>query len=241
MAEKTAIAIRHVHFEDLGTFAAVLSAAGYQIEYVDVGVDDLTTIVPETPDLLVVLGGPIGVYENAAYPFLTTELNLLKARMAADRPTFGVCLGAQLMAAALGAKVYPSGRKEIGFSPLTLSGTGRSGPLRFLEGVPVLHWHGDMFDVPTESNLLAETDICPHQAFARGPNIMGVQFHPEVQALIGFERWLIGHTAELGGAKIDPRALRQDAARFGAALSEAGAKLFSAWLDGLVFRRPDKR
>jgi GMP synthase (glutamine-hydrolysing) len=236
MTDKTALAIRHVHFEDLGTFAAVLSAAGYRLQYLDVGVDDLEALVPTGPDLLIVLGGPVGVYDNAAYPVLDSEMAVLKTRLAANRPTFGICLGAQMMAAALGARVSSSGIKEIGFSPLTLTAAGRQGPMQFLDGVAVLHWHGDMFDVPPGGALLAETPICPHQAFSYGPNLMGVQFHPEAMVRSGFERWLIGHTAELAGAGVDPRALRRDAERFGEALSDAGRKMFAAWLSGLESR-----
>jgi len=233
MVEKTAIAIRHVHFEDLGTFAPALASAGYRVDYVDLGVDDLAALDPLAPELLIALGGPIGVYEDAAYPLMAQEISLLQARLRANRPTLGVCLGAQVMAAALGARVFPSGRKEIGFFPLTLTEAGRRGPLRFLEQVPVLHWHGDMFEVPEGATLLAASDLCPHQAFSLGPNILGTQFHPEAQVLHGFERWLIGHTVELAGAGVSPQALRQDAARFGDALGAAGRDMLSAWLEGL--------
>lgn len=125
MTKKMAVAIRHVHFEDLGTFAEPLSAAGFTIEYRDVGNADYLSFDPLEPDLVVVLGGPIGVYEDAAYPFVADEIAMLQTRLAADRPTLGLCLGAQLIARALGARVYSSGIKEIGFrrcvSPLQAS------------------------------------------------------------------------------------------------------------------------
>lgn len=231
---KTAIAIRHVHFEDLGAFEGALTAAGYRVRYCDIGLNDLPMLDAVEADLVIVLGGPIGVYETDSYPFLSEEIDLLKVRLAGNRPTFGICLGAQLIAAALGAEVGPNGVKEIGFSPLTLTGEGEAGPLRHLADIPVLHWHGDMFEIPVGAVRLAETPLCRNQAFAIGPNVLGVQFHPEADAAAGFERWLIGHACELAGAKIDARRLRRDAEACGAALREAGRAMFSEWLKGLV-------
>lgn len=227
---KQAVAVRHVHFEDLGTFEAVLASAGYEVSYRDVGVHDLGTLEPVEPELLVVLGGPIGVYEDEAYPFLERERDLLKARLAANRPTLGICLGAQLIAAALGARVYPSGVKEIGFAPIALTEAERSGPLRHLANVPVLHWHGDTFDLPEGARHLASTKVCFNQAFALGPNVLGLQFHPEPDLSGGLERWLIGHAAELAAAHIDPRALRAEALRIAPALRGAAQRMLTAWL-----------
>ncbi len=229
---KTAAVIRHVHFEDLGTFEAVLTASGYRVHYYDVGLNELWTLDPAVPDLMVVLGGPVGAYETEAYPFLEEERRLLEKRLASGRPTLGICLGAQMIAAALGAKIAPMGHKEIGFSSLSLTEAGRVGPLRHLEGVPVLHWHGDAFDIPEGAASLATTTLCATQAFAIGPNVLGLQFHPEVNACAGIERWLVGHAAELAAARIDPRALRSDATRYGPALREAARKTFTEWLQG---------
>jgi len=230
---KTAVALRHVAFENLGAFEAVLTAAGYRVHYYDVGVHELRALEPAAADLTVVLGGPIGVYETEAYPFLTEEVALLRERLTAGRPTLGICLGAQLIAAALGAKVVATGQKEIGFSPLTLTPAGAASVLRHLAEVPVLHWHGDMFEIPSGADRLAETPVCPNQAFALGRNVLGVQFHPEADATDGFERWLIGHANELAGAGIDPPALRADAARYGLRLRDAGRVMVTEWLEGL--------
>jgi GMP synthase (glutamine-hydrolysing) len=238
LGARTALAIRHVHFEDLGVFASVLSKAGYHVRYHDVGVDSLEDLDPLAPDLLIILGGPIGVYETNAYPFIQDELSLLQARLGVGRPTFGICLGAQLMAAALGARVAPMGHKEIGFSPLILSDAGSVGPLSHLEAVPVLHWHGDAFEIPSGAQRLATTPLCPAQAFAMGPNILGLQFHPEVDAGAGIERWLVGHAAELAHAGIDPRALREEAAAAGPALRDAAQHMLTDWMDGLERGRP---
>ncbi|MEB2846426.1 glutamine amidotransferase-related protein [Endobacterium cereale] len=123
MTKRKVQAIRHIGFEDLGSFQAPLRAAGYEIEYVDVAEQEVASLDPLAADFLVVLGGPIGVNDHAAYPVITDEIELLRARLAADRPTLGICLGAQVMAAALGARVYPGSQKEIGWSPLELTAT----------------------------------------------------------------------------------------------------------------------
>lgn len=230
---KTAIAIRHIHFEDLGTFEAVLIAAGYKIHYYDIGVQELWTLDPLLADLLVVLGGPVGVYETDTYPFLAEERHILQARLAADLPTLGICLGAQQIAAALNATVAATGMKEIGFSELTLTDAGRVGPLRHLEGVPVLHWHGDAFEIPEGARNLAVTPACTRQAFALGRNVLGLQFHPEVDACAGIERWLVGHALELASAGLDPNALRAAAASVGPALRDASRRMLAEWLEGL--------
>lgn len=233
---KTAVALRHIHFEDLGSFGPALAAAGYEVRHHDAVAGDPAALDPLGPDLLVVLGGPVGVYEADAYPFLAAERAMIARRLAARRPTLGICLGAQLMAAALGAEVRPTGVKEIGFAPLDLTDAGRRGPLRHLDGVPVLHWHGDAFAIPEGAEGLATTPLCATQGFALGPAILGLQFHPEADAEAGLERWLVGHACELAGAGIDPRTLRADAARYGRGLREAATAMLSAWLAGLEGR-----
>src|SRR5260370_28129490 len=140
---KTAIAIRHVHFEDLGSLEPALERAGYRIRYADCCIDDIAALDPVAPDLVVVLGAPIGAYEDEIYPTLKDELNLLEMRLSANRPTIGICLGAQLMARALGACVYPAGLKEIGWGQITLRPAGCESAIRHLgqdnTAVPQLH------------------------------------------------------------------------------------------------------
>jgi GMP synthase (glutamine-hydrolysing) len=223
------LAIRHVPFEDLGLLEPLLRARGYRTSYLDVPVEPVTPEAALEPDLLVVLGGPIGVYETGAYPFLGAEREAVAARVRAGRPTLGVCLGAQLVAAALGADVVATGRKEIGYAPLTLTAEGRSSALAPLDGVRVLHWHGDQFAIPEGAVRLAETPGFPNQAFAIGFHVLGLQFHLEADHT-QIERWLVGHAHELASAGIDPNRIRSDAAAYGPALAEAARRTFDRWL-----------
>src|SRR5580704_17231810 len=116
---RTALAITHVAFEDLGSLGIELTHAGFYIELIDACTTDMHAIDALDPDLIVTLGGPDGVYDHDAYPFIEVEIELLRSRLAAKRPTLGICLGAQLMAAALGARVYPGLHgKELGWAPI---------------------------------------------------------------------------------------------------------------------------
>lgn len=228
--KKKALVLRHVHFEDLGSFAEPLAVAGYDVRYHDMGGSEPLADDPMAADLLVVLGGPIGVYETDSYPFLMNEIAFIRQRVSQARPTLGICLGAQLLAVVLGGRVFPSGIKEIGFSRLTLTTQGAASPLRHLDGVEVLHWHGDTYTLPEGAENLASTAMVEQQAFAVGPAILGLQFHPEAETDDGFERWLIGHAVEIAAAGLDPRALREDGRRHGAQLRQAARNMLAEWL-----------
>ena len=229
---KSCLAVRHVAFEDLGVLGPLVSAHGYEIRYHDAGIEAFGADTLVAPDLVIVLGGPIGVYETDAYPFIGGEIAAVAARLAADKPTLGICLGAQMMASALGARVAPGPAKEIGWAPVTLSEAGQHSVLAPLATSPVLHWHGDNCELPAGCRCLASTARCPVQAFERTPAQLGLQFHLETEPA-RFETWLVGHTVELSKAGIDPRDLRKQACTVGPAVRETGRGVLAAWLDSL--------
>jgi len=238
--DKIARVITHVAFEDLGSFGQILRENGFSVEYLNAASDDLGEVKAEGDDLLVVLGGPISVHDGHEYPFIGTEIELLEKRLAADLPTLGICLGAQLIARALGAKVYPGPHKEIGWSPLQLSTAGSRSALRYLVGddVSVLHWHGETFDLPPETDLLASTEFYENQAFAVG-RALALQFHPEVTAR-GLEQWFVGHTVEIHQtAGVSVSQLREDTGHYASTLQARAYRFFSEWLEQVFYVEPE--
>lgn len=229
---KIIYAIQSLAFEDLGSFVPVLKDLGYQIQYLQLGVDVLNEALASKQPVIV-LGGPIGVYETETYPYLTDFIAALTQRLKKNYPTLGICLGAQLIATALGAEVYKGHVKEIGWSRLVLNNQGLASPLRHLENVHVLHWHGDTFDIPESAKRLAGSMYYPNQAFSVGLNILALQFHAEVDPHT-FERWLIGHTAELNQAQVDILTLRQENTYYGKSLQEKANLLLRDWLSNLI-------
>lgn len=226
---RTALAFLHVPFEDLGILEPLLSERGYRVEYLEPGVEAIDIEQVDAADLLIALGGPIGVYDTDGYPFLHAEKEAIAHRLRAGRPLLGICLGAQLIAEALGADVRPTGAVEIGYAPLELTEEGLDSPLHPLDGVPVLHWHGDAFTIPTGARHLARTPGFPHQAF-RTDTVLALQFHVEADPrAIG--RWLIGHAHELHHHGIDPRTIREQARRHGAQLEVAARAAVGGWLE----------
>jgi len=227
-----ALAIRHVAFEDLGSFAPVLRRRGFRLAYRDAARHDLAKIDALAPALLVVLGGPIGAYEEDLYPFVADEIRLIEKRLAARKPVLGICLGAQLMARALGARVYPGPKKELGWGPLTLTAEGARSCLKHVapEKTRVLHWHGDTFDLPKGAVRLASSEVCVNQAFAAGPRALALQFHAEATRL-GLEEWFVGHAAEVAGT-VGVKAIRGETAKFAPTLEVQGPKCLAAFLDG---------
>ena len=225
------VAVRHVAFEDLGLFEPALKHRGYEVDYVQAGPNSLSEQDWVDADLVVVLGGPIGVGDIDVYPWLGDEIAGIRRRLVSRRPLLGLCLGAQMMAAALDARVAPLPTKEIGWAPVSLAAAGASSPLRHLAGLDLLHWHGDAFDLPQGATLLASTPMTPNQAFSAGPTALALQFHPEVDAS-RMEPWLIGHTTELRAASVDVCSLRVSSARqCPDAQARAASRLLNEWLD----------
>lgn len=226
----TAVAIRHVAFEDLGNLAIIFRELGFTYRYVDATVDAIDTADGIDCDLLVILGGPIGAYEEHLYPFLKDELHLIERRLKAGRATLGICLGAQLMARALGARVYAGPQKEIGWSELSLTPEGQHSALRHLAGSPVLHWHGDTFELPAGVTRLASTQLFANQAYSWRKVALGLQFH--IEAMVpALEGWFVGHACEIGSVGgLSVNQLRADSQRLAPALLPRAMTVWREWL-----------
>jgi len=232
-----AAVLSHVPFEDLGSLHTVLAERGFRIETIDVPTARFPLPQAENCDLLVVLGGPIGVYETDAYPFLEEEIACIQQRLTTGKPLLGVCLGAQLMAASLGARVYPGASgAEIGWFPIQFSAQGKP-PAWFAplvaDGLPVFHWHGDTFNLPAGAKPLARTKLYESQAFTLGDHVLALQFHPEVTAA-GLERWYVGHASELASKRISVKDLREAGIRNVPALAKAAEAFWNRWLDHIL-------
>ncbi|GAA6212050.1 glutamine amidotransferase [Hyphomicrobiales bacterium 4NK60-0047b] len=230
-AKKLCIAVRHLQFEGLGVFEEPVAKAGYEIQYIDAPVEKLDRAYEA--DLLFILGGPCGVYEDELYPYIKDELALAKHRIDHQLSMVGVCLGAQIIAAAAGAKVYPGPNgKEIGWGPISLTEGGRNGPLSplLLREARMFHWHGDTFDLPKGATLLASSELYENQIYSLGNNILGFQSHPELDPQ-NIEHWLIGHACELAHTpQVDLLQIRADTKRYGDSLRANGVEALSNWL-----------
>lgn len=224
--------IRHIAYEDLGSFSAPLVEHGYAIHYLEAGVDPLSVLEQATAqDILFVLGGPISVYDTTHYPWLVDELAAIRSWILSGRAALGICLGAQLISAALGAHVYAGHTHEIGWSSLQMSAEGLKSSVRFFDAPysNMLHWHGDTFDLPAGATLLASSQKFPHQIFNWGEKVLAFQCHPEFDAH-RIEQWLIANGAELHGHAIDFDVLRQQTMTHGATLQQQAQLFLHDWL-----------
>lgn len=177
------VALQHVPYEGPGLIAAAASRRGLDLRLCHPYHGE-SLPAPEELDGLVVMGGPMGVHDTAEHPHLAREVELIAAMVHAGRPVLGVCLGAQLLAHALGASVYRGQQAEIGCGAVSLTGAGREDLVLGSTGaatLPVVHWHEDTFELPANASLLASSEIFPHQAFRVGANAYGLQFHVEVE------------------------------------------------------------
>lgn len=236
---RIALVLRHDPDIGLGNLEPTLVEHGYDVRIVDTPTTDVTAIDAVAPDLLVVLGGDEGAYEGDIHPYIDDEITLLRERIEAKAPIFGVCLGAQMLAASLGGRAYKGPRKEVGYLPVEPTAAGENSPVRHIRGVPVVQWHGDTFDLPPGVSVLAESEQYPNQAFGIDEWLLAVQFHPEVTdemhedwvTLWGDELPEYGHTRD---------SLRADRARYSARMQEASRALLGEYLDGLETRERDR-
>ncbi len=206
------LVIQHIPGEGPGIIGPLITRDGFRADFLRVYKNGKIPIGIGGYSALIVLGGPMGVYEEARYPFIRDEIKLIESALRNRVPTFGVCLGSQLLAKAAGADVYKGGKKEIGWYRVALTGDGKND--RLFLGLPeeftVFQWHGDTFDVPGRSRNLASSELFPNQVIRVGPCAYGVQFHLEVTE--GMIRdWIDVNRDELKTVKnIDPKKIIKD-------------------------------
>jgi GMP synthase-like glutamine amidotransferase len=173
---------QHVAFEGLGSMEAWIADRGHAVSYVRFFAGEL----PSGPDAdwIIVMGGPMGVHDEGAFPWLKAEKAALRAALDRGAAVLGVCLGAQLMADVLGAEVKPNAVKEIGWFPVALSDAAKATWLGrvFPERFTPFHWHGDTFGIPAGAVPLGSSSACANQGFLWRERALGLQFHPEVTA-----------------------------------------------------------
>jgi GMP synthase-like glutamine amidotransferase len=225
------LAFRHVPFEDAGMIATVLEGRGAAVEYADLYMPGST--LPETAafDGLVFMGGPMSV--NDPLPYLRWEMRTIADAIERGQPVLGICLGAQLIAKAMGARVYRNSEKEIGFFEVEFAEEAQDDPVfSGLKNETVFHWHGETFDLPAGAVLLASSARCRNQAFRIGERTYGMQFHLEVTPAM-IADWCTqeensGDVQELGAI---------DAFHNSEVLQMLAEKVFSRWYELLIASR----
>lgn len=227
------LVIQHAEAEDPGLLGPPCVEAGLELQLLRT---DWGETVPTAADGyagIIVMGGPMGVYDSDRHPHLKAEIDLLTQALRRRLPTLGICLGAQLLAAAAGARVYPGPRREIGWAPIARSAAGRADPLlaELPDDAVVFHWHGDTFDLPDGATLLASSEAYAHQAFRIGSSAYGLQFHPEVTPKM-VERFAAAGAAELRSVHGPKGAARlaADARRFAPRLAPSVPRLVRVFL-----------
>ncbi|MDD5392094.1 MAG: gamma-glutamyl-gamma-aminobutyrate hydrolase family protein [Thiothrix sp.] len=172
--------LQHVPFEgDLGSMKDWLLQRGARISCTQFFANEALPEI-ESIDLLIVMGGPMSINDEAEFPWLVTEKRYIRTMIAAGKPVLGICLGAQLIASSQGAAVYPNAEKEIGWLPIHAADNLPDHAFRFPAEATVFQWHGETFDLPADAILLASSPACRHQAFQVGNKAIGLQFHLEI-------------------------------------------------------------
>lgn len=170
--------LQHVPFEGLGSIEAWLRNKGYATSCTRL-FESVNFPNMEEIDLLIIMGGPMSVNDEKEYSWLVKEKAFIRMAIDSGTPVLGICLGAQLIANCLGAKVYPNPQKEIGWFPIHSIGEESSLFFKFPKSIEVFHWHGETFDLPPGATLIASSEACKNQGFQIGSSVMGLQFHLE--------------------------------------------------------------
>lgn len=170
--------LQHVSFEGLGAIAPWLQEAGYAITATKF-FESSVFPEPESVDLLIVMGGPMSANDEDVYPWLVAEKQFIRQAIDAGKAVVGICLGAQLIASAMGAAVYQNKDKEIGWYPIEGIASAQNATFSFPAPTSVFHWHGETFDLPSGATLLASSQGCVNQAFQLNSSVVGLQFHLE--------------------------------------------------------------
>lgn len=188
---------QHVPFEGLGNMEDWIAAKGHSLSFTRF-YNNHALPQQSAMDWLIVMGGPMGAYEENLYPWLAAEKKFIGETISAGKKVLGICLGAQLIAAALGAKVYPNSYKEIGWYPVRLTKEGRAAAVfeGFPAEFPVFHWHGDTFEKPSGATHLVESNACRNQAFIYRQKVLALQFHLDVRKE-NVEEWVRNGANEL--------------------------------------------
>lgn len=229
------LVFQHVPYEPLGTLDPLIRARRHRIRYVNFGRDPQAQPSLDGYQGLVVLGGPMNVDQQAQYPHLAVEIACLREALRRDLPVLGICLGAQLLAAAGGAEVRPAGLTEIGWHPVAAASAASDDALfqHWRASEMVFQWHGYTFDLPPEATLLATGEHCQNQAFRLGTRAWGLQFHLEVNAPLA-RRWvkLPAHQPELAnwGPEGGAARIREDSDHYLGRSEELSMQVFGGFL-----------
>ena len=225
------LVLRHVQAEGLGLLTNVLRDRGIHHRYLDLPRGEAPPRDLTNVGGLIVLGGPMAVYE-AEHTFLRTESGLVERALTAGRPVLGICLGAQLIASALGARVYAGERREVGWAPITLTPEGRDDSVfGVLEPeLTVFHMHGDTYELPADARHLARSALYEQQAFRWGDVVYGLQLHLEfTETMIQKLATEADSRAYITGAGVDPdRLLAETPARL-RSLADVAQRVFSGF------------
>lgn len=228
---KQVTVIQHLSSEGLGTLEPVLDAAGIPFRSIKIFADERVPADLGEDGGLIVLGGPVGVYQSEDYPYLLDEIRLIESVLRQDKPVLGICLGSQLLASALGAKVTGSGRQEIGWHPVRLSEAAQSDALwnNIENQFTAYHWHGDVFELPADAVCLASSALTANQAFRYGEKAYGILFHPEATVEI-ISSMTVDFAHEAAQAGIAQEEVISDSAKYLSAFQTIAGRVFNRWV-----------